>query len=239
VRLDLERVVSVAAPFVLAGGFLFAFGLWASDYYRRFRRRRKLLAKGFNKADLKSKASLFRKLGEMAKSRLPNEIRLTEIDSHSWSDAQKHRECQQTLEQAAFTRVGTFLGSPQHWITELWVSEQLRSCGAITEAKTQPPYLDLITWYRDGTHASFANRAASGLDEGEQHTHWCGGEIPSEELLSYALEHRPQKPMTAIPLDEVVTMIQQTCNDHLARRREVGFTAEGMERFVQLRRASK
>lgn len=193
---------------------------------------------GFKPEDLKSRDAELRKFGEIVRTRLPERIEFKPVGAHPWSNKERYGRCQQALERHGFERLGSFVASPQHWVAEFWVSESLKSCGVIIDSKLHGPYLDLMTWYEDGTHASFSNCSDTGLCEVDEQHVLCGY-IPPEELIVRDLRERPTKQMKTIARERAVQSYELTTNDHLADRRRVGFTAEQIKRHFDSRHKIK
>jgi hypothetical protein len=232
--MDSSRFLELLGPIGFLSGVaaLVIYGIQIRTYRQRLR------AAGFEPSDLKSAASINKKWGELIRARLPERIEFKGIDSHSWSNKQKHRECERALDHHRFERIGLFVATPQEWIAEFWVSESLASGGVVIDSKLHGPYLDLMTWYEDGGHSSFANHPNTGLCEWDEQHVFCGYITP-EELIARWLRERPKKEMKSTTRDNVVRANEQTTNDHLARHRREGVSAEQINSFFEFRRRYK
>jgi hypothetical protein len=226
----LQQSLIFLVPIVFFGGLGAVIGSWIQRHLRR----RKLRAMGFKPEDLKSRGTELKKFGELLQARLPERIEFKPVESYSWSDKIKYGGCERALERHGFERLGTFVASPENWVAEFWVSESLKSCGAIIDIKLHGPYIDMMTWYEDGTHSSFSNCPNTGLCAAEeQHVH-CGY-IDPEELIARELRERPAKEIRVTGRENVVQAYEIAINGHLAMQRKVGFTADQMRRHFESR----
>lgn len=135
---------------------------------------------GFSADDLRSNDCFFKRLGEIGVSKIPERISLTEVASHSWSNPTKYENSREALEALGFRRAATFVGSPQEWVVEFWLSTEPGLFAKIHDSKGCGVYSEVTVMNRDGMLVSFENTEECGLKHREPDT-WvhCGLVAPA------------------------------------------------------------
>ncbi|HET6175440.1 MAG TPA: hypothetical protein VFE61_00810 [Candidatus Sulfotelmatobacter sp.] len=191
---------------------------------------------GFSADDLRSKEQFFKRLGEITVAKIPQNISLKEITSHPWSNPTKYEHFRAAFEALGFRRAGTFVGSPQGWVVEFWLSGEPGLFAKISDSKACGVYSEVTVMNRDGVLVSFENTEECGLKHREPDTWVHCGRVTPAHLIERALPHR-QPNAKQLNLDECVNAYVQSVNENLTWRRGVGITAT--EAREALRRRKK
>lgn len=220
--------LAVPALFGLVGGVA---GWWIQKQIRR----RKLTKLGFSADDLRSKEQFFRRLGEIAVAKIPQNISLKEVASHSWSNPTKYEQSKAAFGELGFRRAGTFVGSPQEWVVEFWLSSQPGIFAKINDSKGCGVYAEVSAMDRNGTLVSFENTEECGLKHREPDTWVHCGLVTPAQLIEKALPYT-QPDAKQLSLDECVSAYEQSVNENLTWRRSVGITATEAREAVKRRK---
>jgi hypothetical protein len=191
---------------------------------------------GLSAGDLRSKEQFFKRLGEITVAKIPQKISLQEITSHSWSKPSKYEQSKSALEALGFRRSGTFVGSPQEWVVEFWLSGEPGLFAKIMDSKGGGVYSEVTVMNRDGVAASFENTEECGMKHREPDM-WvhCGLVTPSQ-LVERALYHRRPDDTRQLNLADCVSAYEQSVNENLDWRRSVGISADEAKRAFDLRK---
>lgn len=211
------------------------FGAVAGWWIQKQIRRRRLMKLGFSADDLRSKEQFFKRLGEITVAKIPQKISLKEIGSHSWSKATKYEQCKTAFEALGFRRAGTFVGSPQEWVVEFWLSNDPGLFAKINDSKACGVYSEVTVMNRDGVLVSFENTEECGMKHREPDTWVHCGLVTPAQLIERALPHR-QPNAKQLNLDECVSAYEQSVNENLAWRRSVGITANEAKETLKRRK---
>lgn len=216
--------LAVPALFGLIGAVA---GWWIQKQIRR----RRLMKLGFSADDLRTKEQFFKKLGEITVAKIPQNISLKEIASHSWSKPTKYEQSKAALEELGFKRAGTFVGSPQAWVVEFWLSSERGLFAKINDSTGCGVYSEVTVLNRDGLLVSFENTEECGLKHREPNTWVHCGLVTPAQLIERALPQR-QPNAKQLNLGECVSAYEKSINENLAWRHSVGITAtEAREAF--------
>ena len=221
--------LAVPALFALIGAVV---GSWIQKQIRR----RRLMKLGFTADDLRSKEQFFKRLGEIIVSKIPEKISLKEVASHSWSKPTKYEQSKAALEALGFRRATTFVGSPQEWVVQFWLSNEPGLFAKIHDSKRCGVYSAVTVMNRDDMLVSFENTEECGMKHREPDTWVHCGLVTPAQLIEKALPHR-QPNAKQLDLDECVNAYEQSLNENLMWRRSVGITAnEAKEAFKRRKR---
>jgi hypothetical protein len=178
-----------------------------------------------------AREKVFRDVARRAGDRIPNEIHLEPATMIMWKDEEKWREAYNALEHRGFRHAGNYR------VVEIGVDVQFlihdRECAlaCIYNHPVAGVFMDLVTRYQDGGCVTFANRAASGLDQHPQLQNRFLGDIPPAELIERALTERPQKPMREIRDQDLAPDFCRVWKEYKEWRNKRGTTAEEVERI--------
>lgn len=198
-------------------------------------RRRRLMKLGFSADDLKSKERFYKKLGEISVAKIPQKVSLLAFASHSWSNPTKYEQSKSAFESLGFKRAGTFIGSPQDWVVEFWLSNEPGLFAKIMDSKACGVYSEVTVTSRDGKPVSFENTEECGLKHREPNTWIHCGLVTPAQLIERALPQR-QPNAKQLGLDECVNVYEQSVNENLSWRRSVGITADEAKETVKRRK---
>jgi len=190
---------------------------------------------GFSADDLRSTEQFFKRLGEITVAKIPQKISLKEIASHSWSKPTKYEQCKAAFEALGFRRAGTFVGSPQEWVVEFWLSNDPGLFAKINDSKACGVYSEVCVMNGDGVLVSFENTEECGMKHREPDTWVHCGLVTPDQLIVRALPHR-QPNAKQLNLDECVSAYEQWVNENLAWRRSVGITANEAKEALKRRK---
>lgn len=221
--------LAIPALFGLVGAVA---GWWIQKEIRR----RRLMRLGFSADDLRSKEQLFKRLGEITVAKIPEKISLKEVASHSWSKPTTYEQSKGALEALGFRLAGTFVGSPQEWVAQFWLSSEPGLFAKILDSKGCGVYSEVTVMNRDGVLVSFENTEECGMKHREPDTWVHCGLVTPAQLIERALPYRHPN-AKQLELDECVSAYEQSVNENLTWRRSVGITAdEAKEAFKRRKR---
>jgi hypothetical protein len=178
-----------------------------------------------------AREKVFRDVARRAGDRIPNEIHLEPATMIMWKDEEKWREAYNALEHRGFRHAGNYR------VVEIGVDVQFlihdRECAlaCIYNHPVAGVFMDLVTRYQDGSCVTFANRAASGLDQHPQLKNRFLGDVPPAELIERALTERPQQPMQEIRDQDLAPDFCRVWKEYKEWRNKRGTTAEEVERI--------
>jgi hypothetical protein len=199
-------------------------------------RRRRLMKLGFSADDLRSKEQFFKRLGEISVAKIPQKISLKEITSHSWSKPTKYEQSRAAFEELGFRRAGIFVGSPQEWVAEFWLSGEPGLFAKIMDSKGCGVYSEVTSMNQDGVAVSFENTEECGLKHREPDTWVHCGLVAPTQLVERALHHRQPNDTRQLNLADCVSAYEQSVNENLAWRRIVGISADEAKRAFERRK---
>jgi hypothetical protein len=176
---------------------------------------------------------VFRDVAKRAGNRVPNEIHLEPATMIMWKDEDKWREAYNALESRGFRHAGNYRVPEIGVDVQFLLSDQDRAMSCIYNHPAAGVFMDIVTRYDDGTSVTFANRAASGLDQHPQLQNRFLGEIPPAELIERALHERPQQPMRVIREEDIVPDFCRVWKEYKEWRNKRGTTAEEVERIYE------
>jgi hypothetical protein len=229
--LELETVAKVA----LCGSLGAAAGLAVHDLVRR-RRLRKL---GFTTADLSSRETILRKWAEIAVQQIPEKISLTQIESHVWSKASECADARTALEKLGLERNAVFVASPQKWVVEFWLTQEVGLFAAILDAPPCGIHTEFMVSYADGSTVSFENTEECGRQHLETHNWIHCGPVAPDQLLETARRERQDQHVGRMRLADCVQTYERATNVSLAWRRRVGFSPEEMKHTYERQRQQR
>jgi hypothetical protein len=198
-------------------------------------RRRRLMKLGFSADDLKSNERFLKRVGEIAVAKIPQKISLKEIASYSWSNPTKYEQSKAAFEALGFRRAGIFVGSPQKWVVEFWLSNEPGLFAKVNDSKTCGVYSEITVMNRDGMPVSFENTEECGLKHREPDTWVHCGLVTPTQLIERALPYK-QPNARQLKLDECVSAYEQSVNENLVWRRSVGITANEAKGVLKRRK---
>jgi hypothetical protein len=172
-------------------------------------------------------------MGESALAKLPQKISLKEVDAYSWSMPSKYEESKAAFESLGFRRTRTFVGSPQEWVVEYWLSSKPGLYAKIIDSKKRGVYSGVTVMNRDGVPVSFGNTEESELKPLEPHTWVHCGLITPAQLVERALQHSQPNDAMQMNLAECVNADERSVNEYLAWRRSVGISAEEVKQVIK------
>ena len=178
-----------------------------------------------------AREKVFRDVARRAGDRIPNEIHLEPATMILWKDEEKWRDAYNAIEHRGFRHAGNYR------VVEIGVDVQFlihdRECAlaCIYNHPVAGVFMDLVTRYQDGGCVTFANRAASGLDQHPQLQNRFLGDIPPAELIERALTERPQQPMQEIRDQDLAPDFCRVWKEYKEWRNKRGTTAEEVERI--------
>jgi hypothetical protein len=220
-------------PNLLLPALFGALGVTAVWWIQGEIRRRRLLKLGFSAEDLKSKEQLLKRIGEIAVSKIPNEISLEEIASHSWSKPARYLESKTAFESLGFRRTRTFVASPKKWVVEFWLSDRPGLYAKIIDSKARGVYAEVTVINPDGSPACFENTEDCGLKHraADRWVH-CGLITPAQ-LVERALLDTQTNDAAQMTLADCVSSYEQSVNECLAWRRSVGISADEVKQVIE------
>src|SRR5512143_2341819 len=178
-----------------------------------------------------AREKVFRDVARRAGDRIPNEIHLEPATMIMWKDEEKWREAYNALEHRGFRHAGNYR------VVEIGVDVQFlihdRECvlACIYNHPVAGVFMDLVTRYQDGSCVTFANRAASGLDQHPRLQNRFLGDISPAQLSERALTERPQQPLREIRDKDLPNDFCRVWKEYKEWRNKRGTPAEEIERI--------
>jgi len=179
----------------------------------------------------RKREQFFTRAGESILAKIPQKISLKETTAHSWSEPSKYEESKAAFESLGFHQTRTFVGSPQEWVVEFWLSSKPGLFAKIVDSKTRGVYSEVTVMNRDGVPISFENTEECELKHPEPYKWVHCGLITPAQLVERALQlSRPNDAMQ-MNLAECVNADERSANEYLAWRRSVGISADEVKRI--------
>ncbi len=173
----------------------------------------------------------FTRVGESVLAKIPQKISFKETTAHSWSEPSKYEEAKAAFKSLGFHQTRTFVGSPQEWVVEFWLSSKPGLFATIVDSKQRGVYSEVSVINRDGVPVSFENTEECGLKQPEPYKWVYCGLISPAQLVERALQlSRPDEAMQ-MNLAECVNAAERSANEYLAWRRSVGISADEVKRI--------
>jgi hypothetical protein len=176
---------------------------------------------------------VFRDVAKRAGDRVPNEIHLVPSTMIMWKDEDKWREAYNALESHGFRHVGNYRVQEIGVDVQFLISDKDCALACIYNHPAAGVFMDIVTRYEDGASITFANRAASGLDQHPQLQNCFLGDIPPSDLIEKAFAERPNSPMRPIREADIVPDFCRVWKEYKEWRNKRGTTAEEVERIYE------
>ncbi|MGE5113458.1 MAG: hypothetical protein ACM3JB_21550 [Acidobacteriaceae bacterium] len=180
-----------------------------------------------------AREKVFRDVARRAGDRVPDEIHMEPATMVLWKDQDKWREAYNRLEERGFRHAGNYRVVEIGVDVQFLINDQERALACIYNHPAAGVFMDIVTRYEDGSCVTFANRAASGLDQHPQLQNRFLGDVSPAELIERTLADRPQKPMREICEKELVPDFCRVWKEYKEWRNKRGTTAEEVERIYE------
>jgi hypothetical protein len=176
---------------------------------------------------------VFRDVAKRAGERVPNEIHLVPSTMIMWRDEDRWREAYNALEGHGFRHIGNYRVQEIGVDVQFLISEKDCALACVYNHPAAGVFMDIVTRYEDGASVTFANRAASGLDQHPQLRNCFLGDIPPSDLIEKTFAERPKHPMRTIREADIVPDFCRVWKEYKEWRNKRGTTAEEVERIYE------
>jgi hypothetical protein len=180
-----------------------------------------------------AREKVFRDVAKRAGERVPNEIHMIPSTMIMWRDQDKWCEAYNALESRGFRHAGNYRVQEINVDVQFLIHDAKCAMACIYNHPSAGVFMDIVTRYDDGSSVTFANRAASGLDQHPQLQNRFLGDIHPSELIEHALADRPVKPMREIHDADLVPDFCRVWKEYKEWRNKRGTSAEEVERIYE------